>query len=197
MTEKTRIASLADHLELVPVVAQWLHREWGHLHPGDSLATRTKQLYERTQHCGIPAVFVALKNRTPVGTAGLREYDTTMDRAIEAAHTADAALGQAHTKGLETRPDLTPWLVSVYVVPEYRRRGIASLLVRHAMQAAQRLGVENLYLYTDTDGAEALYRRLGWQVVERLVFTTMHTTIMVADLTKTLDLRPSPGKEML
>lgn len=34
MTEETRIASLADHLDLVPTVAQWLHQEWGYLYPG-------------------------------------------------------------------------------------------------------------------------------------------------------------------
>jgi GNAT superfamily N-acetyltransferase len=184
MTTQIRIASLADHLDLVPTVAQWLHQEWDYLYPGGSLQTRTKQVYERAQPSGIPTVFIALNEETPVGTSCLLVYDSAVDRAIEAAHTADAARGQADLKWLETRTIPTPWLASVYVVPEYRRRGIASRLVRHTMQAAQRMGVDTLYLYTDTDDAEALYRSLGWQILERLVYTEMHTTLLFADLTK-------------
>jgi GNAT superfamily N-acetyltransferase len=179
-----RIASLANHLDLVPIVAQWLYQEWDYLYPGGSLQTRTQQVYERAQPDGIPTVFIALAEERPVGTSCLLEYDSAVDRAIEAAHRADAARGQADLNWLERRIIPTPWLASVYVTPEYRRRGIASRLVRHAMQAARRLEVETLYLYTDTSGAEALYRTLGWKVLERLVYTDMHTTLMFTDLTK-------------
>jgi GNAT superfamily N-acetyltransferase len=184
MTTQIHIASLADHLDLVPTVAGWLHQEWGHLYPGGSLQSRMEQVYARAQPEGIPAVFIALAEETPVGTSGLLQYDSAVDRAIEAAHTTAAAQGKADLKWLEKRIIPTPWLVSVYVVPEYRRQGIASQLVRHAMGVARRTGVETLYLYTETEGAEALYRSLGWQILERLVYTEMHTTLMVADLTK-------------
>lgn len=184
MTRQISIASLANHLDLVPTVAQWLYEEWDYLYPGGTLDTRTKQVYERAQPDGIPTVFIALDDETPVGTACLLEYDSAVDRAIEAAHTADAARGRADLTWLERRFIPTPWLASVYVAPRYRRRGIATQLVRHTMQAAQRMGLAMLYLYTDTDGAEALYRSLGWQVLERLVYTDMHTTLMFVDLHK-------------
>jgi GNAT superfamily N-acetyltransferase len=184
MTIQVHIAPLADHLELVPTVAGWLHQEWGYLYPGGSLQSRIEQVYERAQPEGIPTVFIALAGETAVGTSGLLQYDSAVDRAIETAHTAAADRGKADLKWLERRVIPTPWLVSVYVVPEYRRRGIASRLVRHAMGAARRVGVDKLYLYTDTPGAEALYRSLGWQILERLVYTEMHTTLMVADLSK-------------
>jgi GNAT superfamily N-acetyltransferase len=184
LASQIQIASLADHLDLVPAVAQWLYQEWDYLYPGGSLQTRTQQVYERAQPEGIPTVFIALAEGTPVGTSCLLEYDSAVDRAIEAAHLADVARGQADPKWLETRVIPTPWLASVYVIPEYRRRGIASRLVCHAMQTAQRLGIETLYLYTDTAGAEALYQSLGWQVLERLVYPDMHTTLMFADLNK-------------
>jgi len=184
LTSQIQIASLADHLDLVPIVAEWLYQEWDYLYPGGSLQTRTEQVYQRARPEGIPTVFIALADKTPVGTSCLLEYDSAVDRAIEAAHLADAARGQADLKWLEARVIPTPWLASVYVIPEYRRRGIAGQLVRHAMQAARRLGVETLYLYTDTAGAEALYLSLGWQVLERLVYTDMHTTLMFANLTQ-------------
>ena len=180
MTAEIQIASLADHLDLVPTVAQWLYQEWGYLYPDGSLDSRTKQVYERAKPDGIPTVFVALKNGTPVGTTTLLRYDSAVDQAIEAAHAADVAAGKLKKPLDRTIP--TPWLASVYVAADHRRQGIASSLVRHAMQAAQEMGVEALYLYTDTAGAEALYRSLGWQVMERIVYSDMHTTLMVAHL---------------
>ena len=187
MTKTIQIAWLADHLDLVPTVAQWFHEEWSHLHPGGSVEKTEKRISGRLHRDQIPTIFIALQDRTPVGSAGLLEYDTSVDQTIERAHIADAARGQADLKWLETRIIPTPWLASVYVAPAYRRRGIATQLVRHNMQLAKRLGAETLYLYTETEGAEALYRSLGWQVVERLVYTDMHTTLMSVDLSSMND----------
>lgn len=58
-----------------------------------------------------------------------------------------------------------PWLAALYVVPERRRQGLGSRLVGVAQaQAARRHG--ELFLYT-RDG-EGFYRRLGWEVSERV-----------------------------
>jgi GNAT superfamily N-acetyltransferase len=79
--------------------------------------------------------FVLFDGNEPVGTAGLASYD------------------------LETRPDLTPWLVGVFVLPEFRRRGHATALVRRVEAFPQAASVADLWLYTAT--AEPLYARLG------------------------------------
>jgi GNAT superfamily N-acetyltransferase len=116
-----------------------------------------------------------------------------MDHAIKEARAADAALGQSDTSPPQKRDDLTPWLCGVYVVPEHRRRGIASELVRHAMQVAKRLGVEALYLYAETDAAEALYRSVGWQVLERLAYSKLRVATMVAVLGENIHSTHTPG----
>jgi GNAT superfamily N-acetyltransferase len=194
MTGKLRIALLADHLDLVPTVAQWLHQEWGSVYPGGgSLDRTTKQIYKRAQKGRIPTAFIALDDQTPVGTACLLERDSAPDRAIEKAYAAAVALGPVDIKGPETRADLTPWLAAVYVVPEYRRRGIASTLTRHAVEVAKHMGFEALYLYSDADHTEALYRSLEWQVLERLAYTDLHITVMVAVLSATRASTSSPG----
>jgi GNAT superfamily N-acetyltransferase len=181
--KQTQVAWLADHLDLVPTVAKWLHQEWGHMHPGGGSVDQTaKRVHQRAQRDRIPTAFIALDAGIPIGTACILEYDSAMDRALEEARAADAAPGKSDLKGSKTRSDLTPWLCAVYVVPERRRRGIASKLVRHVMLVAKRMGVEALYLYAETDAAEALYRSLGWQVLERQTYTTLRATIMVAVL---------------
>jgi predicted N-acetyltransferase YhbS len=66
--------------------------------------------------------------------------------------------------GTEEWPDLTPWLAAVYVMPEYRRRGVGAALIQAVVEKAA-LGVETLYL--STVGREEYYASLGWDVIHR------------------------------
>ncbi len=81
---------------------------------------------------------------------------------------------------MSDRRELTPWLASVYVLPEWRGRGIASRLVRRVEEEARAHGVERFYLYTPDQ--QALYRRLGWQDVEQREYRGEMVTIMQRDL---------------
>ncbi|TWS21205.1 GNAT family N-acetyltransferase [Tsukamurella asaccharolytica] len=60
-------------------------------------------------------------------------------------------------------------LAAVTVAPSYRRRGLAHMLVRHAIAEAAGLGAARIYLEVtrDNDAAQSLYRSLG--------FTDHHT----------------------
>ena len=73
-----------------------------------------------------------------------------------------------------------PWLASVYVRPEARRRGIAGLLVRAGEDAARRLGFARLYLFTAS--VPALYAGLGWQARETRDYRGERITVMDRDL---------------
>ncbi len=72
--------------------------------------------------------------------------------------------------------DLTPWLAAVYVLPEFRRRGIGGQLVRAIEAAAIRLQLERLYLFTPDQ--EAFYARLGWSVLETVEYRHQSNVIM-------------------
>ncbi len=132
------IVPLATRPDLIPPVAFWLWREWGQ-RKGRALATVASRLAARTATIGPEQSFVALDNTIPVGTASLVHAD------------------------LDTRPDLTPWLASVYVDPPFRGRGHASDLVRAVEAAARDSGVTTLWLHTEH--AERLYARLGWETI--------------------------------
>jgi GNAT superfamily N-acetyltransferase len=82
--------------------------------------------------------FVLLDDNVPVGTASLVNND------------------------LPSRPDLTPWLASVLVLPPFRGKGYSAPLVRRVEQAAI-LSTATLWLYTWS--AESVYAKLGWQRV--------------------------------
>lgn len=138
------------------VVAGWTYEAWGYLHPELTL----EQAIERTKvncgQAGVPSIFVAMRGETPVGTASLIADDMSIRR------------------------ELTPWLASVFVVPEWRGQGIAFALVHRVEAEAAENGFERFYLYTPDQ--QALYRRLGWQDVESLEYRGENVTVMSRQL---------------
>jgi GNAT superfamily N-acetyltransferase len=147
---------LADHLEFVHTLAQWHHKEWAYLRPGDSLEAREARLRAACGHEEIPTIFVALSHNTLLGSAMLIEHD------------------------METRMELSPWLAGVFVAPEHRRHGIGSALVRRVVECATTLGVRRLYLYTPS--AERLYSQLGWSPLERTSYQGADVMVMSYDV---------------
>jgi predicted GNAT family acetyltransferase len=89
----------------------------------------------------IPRFFVILEEETPVGAASLVAHD------------------------LDERPDLTPWLATVFVKPESRGQGHAARLVAAVERECMAASINVLWLYTRT--AERIYARIGWRTIER------------------------------
>ena len=69
MGTPVQIGYLADHQEFIPTLAQWHHREWAYLRPGDSLEARTARLRGSCGHREIPTVIVSFTGGTLVGSA--------------------------------------------------------------------------------------------------------------------------------
>ncbi|WLH33779.1 GNAT family N-acetyltransferase [Pseudomonas sp. FP2196] len=146
------IEYLCDCPEFVEELAELNFKEWGYFRPGDTLEARTERMRKACGKGAIPSVVVAIEDGRLLGGALLIDSD------------------------MKTRPELTPWLAGVYVKAEERGRGVASQLVNRIVEEAKALGVQTLYLYTDA--AQSLYARLGWEVVEELVYEDLPVTIM-------------------
>ena len=76
--------------------------------------------------------------------------------------------------------ELTPWLAGVIVAPDYRRRGIGSVLVGKVIECAAAGGATRIYLYTPS--VEQMYARLGWSVVERTRYLGAEVVVMSYDM---------------
>jgi GNAT superfamily N-acetyltransferase len=63
------------------------------------------------------------------------------------------------------RPDLDPWLASLYVVPQRRGRGHGLELVQAAIELAAAAGAKRLHVFTES--AEKLFQRCGFEMLER------------------------------
>ena len=156
-----QIDYLADHPAFIPTLADWHHAQWSYLSPGDSAECRIKRLQEHLGKKQIPTTFVA--------------YNTTGDGT-------EIVVGSASliAQDMDTRPELSPWLASVYVAAEHRRQGIGSALVRRVTGEAIALGVETLHLFTP-DQAH-FYARLGWTVLERCIYRGYPQVVMTVSL---------------
>ena len=134
------IRYLADCPELIPLLASWFYTEWGTL----SVEQFERRLHERLNRDRLPLVLVSIRDRQPVASASLK------------------------IREMDIHPEYLHWLGSVYVRPEDRNQGIGSFLIEHTAREAQRLGVEDLYLYTTY--RERLYLQLGWNTIERVEY---------------------------
>ena len=76
-------------------------------------------------------------------------------------------------------PHLTPWLESVYVKKEARKKGLGREVVLKTMEHASKLGVQRLYLYTPSE--EAWYKKMGWEVLERTRYHGAAVSVMKYD----------------
>ncbi len=148
-----RIEQLAKRADLLPVVAAWIYDEWWQDVEGAGVAKLTDLLRPHLVPDQIPLSLVALLDALPVGTASLL----------------------AHDVGTEQWPQLSPWLAAVYVVPEYRHRGIGGALVNEMAAQAGAMGIEVLYLLTNE--REDFYSQLGWEVFDRTDSTVMSRSL--------------------
>jgi GNAT superfamily N-acetyltransferase len=71
---------------------------------------------------------------------------------------------------------VSPWLVGLFVAPDFRRRGVGRTLVRAIEEQARQRANTQLYLYTDE--AKGFYERLGWTARDRVVWLGYDTTLM-------------------
>jgi GNAT superfamily N-acetyltransferase len=151
----TTIVPVADRPDLVPLVAGWLWDAFWR-HDGYSLAQTQALVAASTSRLGPPQCFVLLANGEPMGTASLTAED------------------------FDERPDLTPWLAGVFIVPAARGRGYAARLVASVEAACRAASISTLWLYTHT--AERIYARVGWRTVEHLEHHGRQTYLMRRDL---------------
>ena len=100
----------------------------------------------------LPIAWVAHQGTVVFGTAALRTHD------------------------LDDRKDLSPWLGGVFVLPAFRRRGIASALCSAVERHAANRGIRKLFLFTLDQ--QALYEPLGWRKMEDITWEGFGGVVM-------------------
>jgi GNAT superfamily N-acetyltransferase len=145
------IQPLADRPEAIPILAQWFFLEW-HSFDGRTVREIEDQLSQNLNRASIPITFVAVRNSELIGTVSLDLSD------------------------LPVCDHLSPWLASLYVVPECRRAGVGSALVEHLIDFAFSQRLPNLYVWTP--GSTRLYEKLGWRLLQTSTYAGQAITVL-------------------
>ena len=141
----------------IATLALWHQDEWSHLNPGETLEQRTLRMRPYLNDDFIPSTFIARDNSL-IGSAAITAQD------------------------MQSRPQLTPWLASVFVSPGNRNRGIGSRLVLHVMTEAKKASIKKLYLYTPDK--KEFYLKLNWTIMNTEEYHGHQVTVMQTILNK-------------
>jgi N-acetylglutamate synthase-like GNAT family acetyltransferase len=150
------ITKLKNRKKYINEIALYHQKEWAHLNNGETLEERKIRMQPYLNDDFIPTMYVAEKNDNLIGTAAIIKCD------------------------MDTKPHLSPWMASVFIIPEYRKKGYGSSLVKHIMQEARLNKIDKLYLYTED--ADALYEELGWEVITKESFHNQNVIVMETKL---------------
>ncbi len=134
------ISYLDDHPEYLPKLAGWAFEAWGRYNPSSSLEKAQEKLKTHLNKNQLPLTYIALENDSPIGMCSLRQND-----------------------GI--RPDLVPWLGSLYVVSHRRKQGIGEELIRVVTEKARSMCYPKLYLLAFDKTLPDWYQKLGWQMI--------------------------------
>jgi len=147
-----KLIDLREEPEHIDQLAEWHHKEWAYLHPDGSLAKRKEEMRGYLSEELVPSTYIAKENNELLGSAAILRSD------------------------MDSHPEYTPWLASVYVAQKFRCRGIGSKLVKHVMQQASEAGISELFLFTPSE--ENFYENIGWQTLARETYQGSLVTIM-------------------
>lgn len=150
---------LKDHPEWAPLVAEWSFSTWHNFYPEWTLESNIQRYYQHARKDReLPLTIVAVYDGKPVGMCSLRENN-----------------GYPSSQG--------PWLSSLFVVPDFRLKGIGKLLVQAVVDTAKNLHFKNIFLYTFNQTMPSWYENnFGWEVVEKDIFHEKPITIMKKSL---------------
>ena len=133
------VGFLADHLDLVSLVARWHQLAWGEGYERSETAWQ-EVVTSRTGRQTIPLTLVAHVDARPVGCLSVSWDDVDLDFADEG-----------------------PWLAGVYVYGPARNLGVGRALVGQAENLCAALGHRMLWAHTAE--AHRFYERCGWHLV--------------------------------
>ena len=132
---------LANHPQHIPLLAQWQQKQWFSISPHLTTQKRIDFMQKHPATANVPTTCIALFNNELMGSASLVENDM-----------ADYA-------------DYGPWLASVYVTPEHRKKGAATALIGKIIIQARQLNYDRLFLFTPDQ--HDFYAQRGWKLFDQ------------------------------
>lgn len=140
----------------IPIIGKWIYDEWTYVYPQRSLQDIQRTLISRVNEREMPITLVAHDERGVLGTASLKAED------------------------LEVAPELTPWISSVYVQPDYRGEGIGTALAEEIEKIAGELGYRRIHLFNPL--SQGVFEKLGWNLLKTVQYGGKELAVLAKDL---------------
>lgn len=152
-----KLEYLADHPELLPIVAQWYFEEWGYLSEEKTLEQDIERLQAYLNKDKLPLMLLAVEEGALLGAAQLKFREMSI------------------------YPEKEHWVGGVYVAEAHRGKGIARQILLALIAIAKSLKVETLYLQTEHLNG-GLYGRMGWTPIEQVNYRGIEVLVMEKDI---------------
>ena len=147
---------LCNYPQYYKNVADWMFNQWSYLYKDSKKEEWLKNIIKRSNKNSIPEIIICEINSKLVGTASIVQCD------------------------MDTHKHLTPWLASVYVAEEERRKGIGTKIVNRMIEECKNLNIKKLYLFT-FDMMD-FYKKLGWKTIEKTKYFNQDVEVMSLDI---------------
>ncbi len=147
MISNIKIVHLSDYQKYAPILAYWAYKMW-YQNRDMNLDIVILDYMSRAKDDNFPKTLVALKGSLPIGMVSLKEND------------------------LWSRKDISPWLSSLYVDPDFRDNGVASLLMKKTQEFLKAKGYERCYLFLgngQTEDLNEFYKNQQWKFLEKSI----------------------------
>jgi GNAT superfamily N-acetyltransferase len=150
------VAPLGPSSSLATAIADIQFSFWGSLTGYQSAADYERFLHRAAISSALPAVLIACRNDSFIGSVNLLENEMT------------------------TRPELSPWMGQLFVLDGERGAGVGRILIDAAIAYAATLGYRRLHLFT-SGTLPQFYGSLGWKPLETIDYLGKLRTIMAFD----------------
>ncbi len=130
-----------DDNENIQTLANWYLNEWNI--PIDTSIKKLKTLSKDAKEFQ----FLMIVDNEPVATGGIYQHVGLLDKVPRLSIYKN-------------------WLALLYTLPNHRKKGYGELLCKRIQIHAKKLELKNIYLFTHT--SENLYKKLNWELLERL-----------------------------
>ncbi|MBR6801592.1 MAG: GNAT family N-acetyltransferase [Eubacteriaceae bacterium] len=130
--DKYEILSIKDHPGLIPQAAEWFAGKWK-----VSIEAYLDSMNEAVDNQdSVPDWFIIIEEGRIIAGLGVIEND------------------------FHARKDLAPNVCAVFVEKEYRRQGIARMMLGYVVEKLRDKGISPVYLLTDHT---EFYEKIGWE----------------------------------
>jgi len=136
MSDSIQIHNLNNFPDSVPSLAQWHQQEWRGVGRVVPVTRRIQRLRSHLHDNSLPNTWIAIDGGTLVGSVSLVDYV------------------------FQEAQDTSAWLANLFVIPQYRHRGLGRRLLQFAQDQANHSDLRRLFLFTPN--RRYFYQQQGW-----------------------------------